>query len=138
MIPLPNFVHALLAIASLAMALQAAANCPPLLNHSVPRLQDGAPQSLCQYQGKVILVLNTASYCGFTGQYDGLQNVYDKYKSCGLVVIGFPSNDFGDQEPGSNQQIAEFSVMRRQVFQAPGGSIALPVLAAVRAGLRAP
>ncbi len=111
MISLPNFVQALLVATSLSMALPAAANCPPLLNHSVARLQDGAAQSLCQYQGKVILVVNTASFCGFTGQYEGLQSVYDKYKSRGLVVIGFPSNDFGDQEPGSNQQIADFCSM---------------------------
>ncbi|NJD34803.1 MAG: glutathione peroxidase [Betaproteobacteria bacterium] len=85
-----------------------AATCPPLLDHSLQRLQDSAPQSLCQYQGKVILVVNTASFCGFTGQYEGLEAVYDKYKERGLVVIGFPSNDFGDQEPGSNKEIADF------------------------------
>ena len=79
MISLPQFVQVLLAIASLSMTLPAAANCPPLLNHSVARLQDGTPQSLCQYQGKVILVVNPASYCGFTGQYEGLESVYDKY-----------------------------------------------------------
>jgi len=86
----------------------AAATCPALLNHSFPRLQDNAPQSLCQYQGKVILVVNTASFCGFTGQYEGLEAVYDKYKDRGLVVVGFPSNDFGNQEPGSSKEIADF------------------------------
>ena len=98
----------LLAIAAgLVAALPAiAATCPSLLNHSFPRLQDSAPQSLCQYQGKVILVVNTASLCGFTGQYEGLEAVYDKYKNRGPVVIGFPSNDFGDQEPGSNKETA--------------------------------
>ena len=89
----------------------AAASCPALLDHSFPRLQDSAPQSLCQYQGKVILVVNTASFCGFTGQYEGLEAVYDKYKDRGLVVVGFPSNDFGDQEPGSNKEIADFCRM---------------------------
>jgi glutathione peroxidase len=84
------------------------AKCAPLLNHTFPRLQDDAPQNLCQYQGKVILVVNTASYCGFTSQYEGLEKLYSKYKDRGLVVLGFPSNDFGNQEPGSNQQIAEF------------------------------
>lgn len=92
------------------VALPAAA-CPALLSHSFPRLQDGAPQSLCQYQGKVLLVVNTASFCGYTGQYESLEAVYDKYKSRGLVVIGFPSNDFGDQEPGSNKEIADFCRM---------------------------
>jgi glutathione peroxidase len=89
----------------------AAATCAPLLDHSFPRLHDGAPQSLCQYQGRVILVVNTASFCGFTGQYEGLEAVYDKYRERGLVVVGFPSNDFGDQEPGSNKEIADFCRM---------------------------
>ncbi len=92
----------------LLVALPAAADCPPLLDHNFKRLQDGVPQSLCQFNGKVILVVNTASKCGYTGQYEGLESVYDKYKSRGLVVVGFPSNDFGDQEPGSNQEIADF------------------------------
>ena len=70
-------------------------SCPAELNHNVLRLQDEKPQSLCQYSGKVVLVVNTASFCGFTGQYKG------------LVVLGFPSNDFS-QETGSNQQIANF------------------------------
>jgi len=81
--------------------------CPTLLNHTVPRLQDEKPQSLCQYSGKVILVVNTASYCGFTPQYKGLESLYSKYKDRGLVVLGFPSNDFA-QEKNSNQDIADF------------------------------
>jgi len=108
MISITRFVQALLAVAGLFAASSAAAGCPPLLDHTFPKLQDGTPQSLCQYEGKVILVVNTASFCGFTGQYEGLESVYDKYKGRGLVVIGFPSNDFGDQEPGSNQEIADF------------------------------
>ncbi len=82
--------------------------CSSLLNKSFPRLQDEKPQSLCQYAGQVILVVNTASYCGFTKQYKGLEALYDKYKARGLVVLGFPSNDFGSQEPGSNKDIASF------------------------------
>jgi glutathione peroxidase len=81
--------------------------CPALLNHTVDRLQDEKPQSLCQYAGKVVLVVNTASFCGFTGQYKGLEALHAKYKDKGLVVLGFPSNDFS-QESGSNQQIADF------------------------------
>ena len=84
-----------------------AASCPALLNHTFPRLQDEKPQSLCQYSGKVILVVNTASYCGFTSQYKGLEAVYSQYKDKGLVVLGFPSNDFA-QEKGNNQDIADF------------------------------
>ena len=84
------------------------ADCPPLLRHSFNRLQTGQPQSLCQFQGKVLLIVNTASYCGYTGQYEGLEALYRKYKGRGLVVVGFPSNDFGGQEPGTNQEIAQF------------------------------
>lgn len=83
------------------------AACPPLLRHAFNRLQDGAPQSLCQYRGKVILVVNTASKCGYTKQFDALEAMYARYKDRGLVVIGFPSNDF-NQEPGTNEEIAEF------------------------------
>lgn len=83
------------------------AACPPLLAHRFPRLQDEAPQDLCQYAGKVLLVVNTASYCGFTRQYEGLEALHAKYAARGLVVMGFPSNDFGQQEPGNAKQIAE-------------------------------
>ena len=83
------------------------AACPASLQHTFPRLQDEKPQSLCQYAGKVLLVVNTASYCGFTKQYGGLEELYAKYKDRGLVVLGFPSNDFA-QETGSNQDIAAF------------------------------
>ena len=83
-------------------------DCPDLLRHSFPSLQTGEPQDLCQYRGKVILVVNTASYCGHTDQYGGLEALYREYKDQGLVVLGFPSNDFGGQEPGSNKSIARF------------------------------
>ena len=83
------------------------AACPALLQHTFNRLQTGQPQSLCQFQGKVLLVVNTASYCGYTHQYEGLEAMYRKYKDRGLVIVGFPSNDFS-QEPGSNKEVAEF------------------------------
>jgi len=86
----------------------AAATCPAMLQHRFDRLQDEKPQSLCQYSGQVVLVVNTASFCGFTSQYEGLEALYAKYKSQGLVVLGFPANDFGRQEPGNNQAIADF------------------------------
>ncbi|OYT98497.1 MAG: glutathione peroxidase [Burkholderiales bacterium PBB1] len=85
-----------------------AAGCPALLDRSMLRLQDEKPQNLCQYSGKVVVVVNTASYCGFTSQYKGLEALYARYRERGLVVLGFPSNDFGSQEPGSNQEIAAF------------------------------
>ena len=87
-------------------AAQGAA-CPATLSHTFARLQDEKPQSLCQYSGKVALVVNTASYCGFTPQYKGLESLYGKYKDQGFVVLGFPSNDFA-QEKGSNKDIADF------------------------------
>jgi glutathione peroxidase len=82
--------------------------CPALLNHTVEPITGGKPQSLCQYEGRVVLVVNTASQCGYTGQYDGLQALHKKYAVRGLVVLGFPSNAFGGQEPGNNKKIAEF------------------------------
>jgi glutathione peroxidase len=85
----------------------APASCPALLQHTFPRLQDEKPQTLCQYAGKVILVVNTASFCGFTPQYKGLEALDTQYRARGLVVLGFPSNDFS-QETGSNKEIADF------------------------------
>ena len=96
------------AFALIIVALPASAQtCPALLDHSFPRLQDETPQNLCQYRGKVVLVVNTASRCGFTPQFDGLQKIYEQYKGKGLVVLGFPSNDF-NQELAEGQKIAEF------------------------------
>ena len=85
-----------------------AMTCPTTLSHQFLRLQDEAPQNLCQYSGKVILVVNTASYCGFTSQYEGLEKLYETYKDQGFIVLGFPTNDFGKQEPGNNKEIADF------------------------------
>ena len=85
-----------------------AVDCPALLRHTFSKLQTGEPQSLCQFQGKVLLIVNTASYCAYTKQYESLEAMYRKYRDRGFVVVGFPSNDFGKQEPGSNQEIAEF------------------------------
>ena len=82
--------------------------CPAILKHQFKRLQDDAPQDLCQYAGKVILVVNTASYCGFAGQFEGLESLYARLAPKGLVVLGFPSNDFGKQEPGESKETADF------------------------------
>jgi len=69
---------------------------------------DGQPVPLQQYAGKVLLVVNTASACGFTPQFGGLQQLHETYKDRGLVVVGFPCNQFGSQDPGSNAEIGQF------------------------------
>lgn len=84
------------------------ATCKSVLDYSFPGLESGKPRSLCDFSGKVVLVVNTASRCGYTPQYEGLEALYRRYQKRGLVVIGFPSNDFGAQEPGSNQEVARF------------------------------
>lgn len=101
---LPALATALL----LATALPAQAACPPLLDHRFAPLTGGESRSLCDYAGKVVLVVNTASKCGFTSQYEGLEALQRRLADRGLVVLGFPANDFGAQEPGSDQEIAEF------------------------------
>ena len=93
----------ILTISPLAMA----APCPSLLSHKVANIL-GETQDLCEHAGKVVLVVNTASFCGYTPQYKGLQALHEKYGKRGLVILGFPSNDFGKQEPGSNKEIADF------------------------------
>jgi glutathione peroxidase len=69
---------------------------------------DGQPAPLSQYQGKVVLIVNVASRCGYTPQYAGLEKIYEKYKDQGLVILGFPANNFGAQEPGTNEEIKTF------------------------------
>ena len=106
-----NLKRSILAAGLLTLGVvpvSSAVECPALLNHTFPALQDGKPMPLCQYAGKVILVVNTASFCGFTSQYEGLEKLYAQLKDRGLVVLGFPSNDFGEQEPGSDKEIADF------------------------------
>jgi glutathione peroxidase len=75
---------------------------------SFNKLASGDLMPLSDFSGKVLLIVNTASKCGFTGQYAGLEELYKKYAQQGLVVIGVPSNDFGAQEPAPNEEIAEF------------------------------
>lgn len=98
-------------LAALLLALAAmnsdAAPCSSLLSHKVSNIL-GETQDLCEHAGKVVLVVNTASQCGYTPQYKGLQALHERYRKRGLVILGFPSNDFGKQEPGSNLEIAEF------------------------------
>jgi len=98
---------ALAALISPPPSSAAASPCPPLLDHKLVNLQD-EPVSLCQFHGKVLLVVTTASECGYTPQYEGLEKLYRRYRDKGFVILGFPANDFGGQEPGSNKQIAQF------------------------------
>nr|WP_243384904.1 glutathione peroxidase [Geothrix alkalitolerans] len=93
----------------LALSLPAAERKVPMSLHEITlRTLDGKPQSLAAYQGKVVLAVNVASECGFTPQYAGLQKLYADYKDRGLVVLGFPCNQFGAQEPGTAAQIESF------------------------------
>ncbi len=101
------FALGLAAVSSGAVAADSA--CPSLLDINMRKLAGNESVNLCEaYRGKVILVVNTASKCGFTPQYEGLEALYRKYKDQGLVVLGFPSNDFMSQEPGNEEEIQKF------------------------------
>lgn len=109
-----NLIALLFLLSIFATDAQAANNktasnntCPDVLKVKLHNLHE-EKANLCDYAGQVVLVVNTASYCGFTGQYKGLEALYRKYKDQGFVVLGFPSNDFGNQEPGSGEEIAKF------------------------------
>ncbi|MCV6588283.1 MAG: glutathione peroxidase [Marinobacterium sp.] len=86
-----------------------ARRCPAVLDHRFRRLGEQRTEHLCHdYAGKLLLIVNTASKCAFTSQYEGLEALYDRYRQRGLVVLGFPSNDFAGQEPGTEQQVSNF------------------------------
>lgn len=102
------FIIAALALfAAPAQTVAAETSCPAMIDHKFFNLID-EPVSLCDFSGRVLLIVNTASECGYTPQYDGLEKLYYRYRDKGFAVLGFPSNDFGGQEPGSNQGIAQF------------------------------
>jgi glutathione peroxidase len=106
-----NALTTLFALGSLLATGQAAATqaCPKALDFEVRRLASDERVNLCEaFRGQVVLIVNTASKCGFTGQYEGLEALYRKYKDRGFAVLGFPSNDFMGQEPGTEGQIQEF------------------------------
>jgi glutathione peroxidase len=104
-----RILSAVLVAALFATTSVFAKDCSELLDFNIRTLNDDSQLNLCeQYQGKVILVVNTASRCAYTDQYDSLEKLYKQYQERGLVVLGFPSNDFGHQEPGSEKEIKKF------------------------------
>ena len=98
---------ALASFIAVSPSIAAESACPSILDHKFANLMD-EPVSLCQFHGKVLLIVNTASECGYTPQYDGLEKLYRRYRDKGFTILGFPANDFGGQEPGSNKEIAQF------------------------------
>jgi len=134
-----HFLRALLFCTSLLAAMSTSASpCAPVLSHQVTNIL-GEKADLCEHAGKVVLVVNVASFCGYTPQYKGLQALHEKYKGRGLVILGFPSNDFGKQEPGSDKEIADFCdrtyAVKFEMFSKtsvqPGGSALYDDLAKV-------
>ena len=105
--PRAALLVALVAAAGLCLGATTEAEPDSFYDFTLNRI-DGTPERLAAYRGKVVLAVNVASKCGYTGQYEGLEALYQRYESKGLVVMGFPSNDFAGQEPGSNAEIAEF------------------------------
>jgi glutathione peroxidase len=101
-----NMLLAVLTVAFLAMGITTG-KAGPAHEFGFTSIE-GDPLPMSRFAGKTVLLVNTASHCGYTYQYDGLQALYDQYKDQGLVVLGLPSNDFGGQEPGSEKEIKEF------------------------------
>ncbi len=91
----------------LVMIMAGSALAANIYDFTLPSI-DGQPMPLAEFKGKVVLVVNVASRCGFTPQYSALESLYEKYKDQGFVIVGFPANNFGAQEPGTNQEIKTF------------------------------
>jgi glutathione peroxidase len=96
----------------LALAALSSGGTPMSVHDFKVKTIDGKEASLSDYKGKALLIVNTASECGYTPQYAGLEALYEKYKARGFTVLGFPSNDFGAQEPGTNAEIKKFCELR--------------------------
>jgi glutathione peroxidase len=106
--PLPGLLLAAVVFASPSFAASS------VYDFTLPSI-DGEPTPLAQYKGKVVLLVNVASRCGFTPQYAALESLYEKYQDQGLVVLGFPANNFGAQEPGTNAEIKNFCTLKYNV-----------------------
>jgi glutathione peroxidase len=104
---LPSVLCVTLASLALADNKKEDKKVPAALNFTMPSLT-GKPVELAKYQGKVVLIVNVASQCGLTPQYEGLEDLHQKYSKEGLAILGFPANEFGKQEPGTNEEIASF------------------------------
>jgi glutathione peroxidase len=106
---------------------QAAGFCAGLDSYKVNPIVGGAPIDLCRLDAKAVLLVNTASACGFTPQYEGLEKLNQRYAREGLRIVGLPANDFGAQERGSNQQIAEFCQVNYGVTFTVGEKLTVPI-----------
>ncbi len=106
---IPQFRNSRIVLAALVVLLMSASlfAATSIYDFTLPSI-DGKPLPLSTFKGKVILVVNVASRCGFTPQYSALESIYEKYKDQGFVIVGFPANNFGGQEPGTNQEIKTF------------------------------
>lgn len=110
-----------------AGAAQAANLCAGAASYIVQPLIGGPAVDLCKAPAKALLLVNTASQCGFTPQYEGLEKLHQQYKSKGLMVVALPANDFGQQEPGGNKQIADFCLVNYGVSFTVGEKLATPI-----------
>ena len=108
-------------------AAQAASFCAGLDTYKVSPIIGGAPLDLCRVDARAVLLVNTASACGFTPQYEGLEKLHQRYAREGLRVVALPANDFGAQERGSNQQIAEFCQVNYGVTFTVGEKLTTPI-----------
>lgn len=97
-----------LGVVALALGIMSFANAAETVHDFTLKSIEGKDAPLSAYKGKVVLFVNVASKCGYTPQYTGLQSLYDKYKDKGLVIVGVPANNFGSQEPGTNEEIQTF------------------------------
>src|SRR5580704_11280792 len=102
-------------LAALALAVCSPAAAATSVFDYVPLAIDGKPAPLAVHRGKVLLIVNVASQSGFTPQYEGLEWLYERFRDQGLVILAFPANDFGAEEPGTNEQIKQFSAEKYKI-----------------------